>query len=267
MKRYHVVEFEDLPWFPSFLRDAMTRTLVAFVGVMGADRVIAAEVRRALLKTHEERIVDLGSGAGGVMPSIVEELRNQGQKVDLLLTDLYPNQQAIDALTTPERPWLQYRPSPLDATELSNAPQGLKTMINSFHHLRPEQAKALLHSAAAHRQPLLIYELSHKRLPMALWIPLLPISLLLTMLLGMLSTLKVRPLPMSQIVLTFLIPLIPLFYAWDGQASMMRMYSFDELQSMTEDAPRTGYTWDIKQATDDSGKTIGMVLRGIPTET
>ena len=41
----------------------------------------------------------------------------------------------------------------------------------------------------------------------------------------------VRPLSWQQLLFTYLIPIIPLCYAWDGQASIMRIYTFDDIQN------------------------------------
>ena len=40
----------------------------------------------------------------------------------------------------------------------------------------------------------------------------------------------VKPLTWRQIVFTYLIPIIPICYAWDGQASLPRMYTMDDVE-------------------------------------
>ena len=40
----------------------------------------------------------------------------------------------------------------------------------------------------------------------------------------------VKNLTLKQIIFTYLIPIVPLIYAWDGQASLVRMYTFKDIE-------------------------------------
>ncbi len=151
MKRIHLVEFEDLEWFPSWLRACMTRLIIVFMRVVGGERVLQHQIALALEATGEQDVVDLGSGAGGSMPVVLEALRAKGQMQSLTLTDLYPNPETIAHLEARNIEGLRYHPEPVDATDLATAPAGLKTMINSFHHMRPEQARDPRHGQRKRR--------------------------------------------------------------------------------------------------------------------
>ena len=48
---------------------------------------------------------------------------------------------------------LTYQEETVDATDFSQTPKGLKTMVNSFHHLSPEAAKKIFHSAQSNQEP------------------------------------------------------------------------------------------------------------------
>ena len=61
-------------------------------------------------------------------------------ETSLLLTALYPNGDAIAALDGTANGHVRYERNSVDATDLASAPTGLKTMVNCFHHMRPEQA-------------------------------------------------------------------------------------------------------------------------------
>ena len=265
MKRIHLVEFEDLEWFPSWLRACMTRLIIVFMRVVGGERVLQHQIALALEATGEQDVVDLGSGAGGSMPVVLEALRAKGQMQSLTLTDLYPNPETIAHLEARNIEGLRYHPEPVDATDLATAPAGLKTMINSFHHMRPEQARAILATARENAAPLLVYELAANKPPNIVWWLFLPLGLLITGFTAVLFTPFVKPLTLRQLFFTFVIPVIPFFYAWDGQASMIRTYDFDDLNELLQGLESDDdYTWEMREAEDAGGKKLGYVLLGRP---
>jgi len=266
MKRVHVFEFEDAPWFPAWLRESMTRVIVVLCRVIGVTDALAVLVHRVLEQQRVDRIVDLGSGAGGVMPAVLERVRANATMANasLLLTDLYPNQAAIAAFDASAEACVRYERQPLDATDLASAPAGLKTMINCFHHMRPEQARGILQSAQKSKQPLLIFELGKNEIPFALWCLALPIGLLLVAVSCLALTPMVRPLTTRQLVFTYLVPLIPIFYAWDGQASMPRIYAPEDVDELLRALESDAYAWERGEAKTSRGRTVGSYLLGVP---
>ena len=102
MKRVEVMEFEDQPWFPSWLRSCMTNNIV-------------------------------------VMPEVMDTLQKQPEfsEVHLTLTDKYPNLPAASVFNASKNGTMRYCKEPIDATTLNSAPAGLKTMVNCFHHMSP----------------------------------------------------------------------------------------------------------------------------------
>jgi len=266
MKRVHVLELEDLSWFPSWLRTAMTNLIVVFSRLIGVTPVLAALVGRALREGDLRAVVDLGSGAGGVMPDVLAAVREDEALADtrLTMTDLYPNLDAIDRFAHDGDARTEYRAQPVDATDLASAPAGLKTMVNCFHHMRPAQARAILASAKDSGQPILVYEMGENVVPFALWCLLLPISLPIVGLMVFVLTPMVRPLTFRQLFFTYVIPVIPVCYAWDGQASMPRLYTLDDMDELLEGLDGDGYLWEKGPAKSASGKKLGTYLLGRP---
>jgi hypothetical protein len=266
MKRIHLFEFEDQPWLPASIRTAMTNLIVVFHKMTGTHEVI----ERLLLKVREghnfSRIVDIGSGSGGAMPEVLRRINEKEgkEKVDLLLTDLHPNPDFVKKINNKNIPYLKYQKEPLDATRLESAPEGLKTMVNSFHHLPPEKARSVLRSARESRQPLLIYEMAENKVPTLLWWLLLPLSLIILIVMSLFMTFAVRPMRWQQLLFTYLIPIIPIFYAWDGQVSMIRMYTFNDFEELLEGIKGEGYKWEMGQAKKENGKNLGYYVLGTP---
>jgi hypothetical protein len=258
MKRRHVLEFEDLPSFPSWLRACVTDTIVVFARFIGIPQVLGDLVAKTLQEQKLTQVVDLGSGSGGVMPDVLTYLREMPElaQAELTMTDLYPNPAALERFS--EGP-ARYQREAVDATDLAHAPPGLKTMVNSFHHLRPEQAKAVLQSAVTSRQPSLIYERADNKRPVRMWVLGLPLGLSITGAMSMVFGLMVRPYSFKQFFFTYCIPLIPLFYAWDGQASMPRIYCLTDLDELLEGLHRPDYRWEKGEAKNKTGQGIYLI--------
>jgi hypothetical protein len=61
------------------------------------------------------------------------------------------------------------------------------------------------------------------------------------------------------------IPLIPLFYAWDGQASMPRIYRLEDYDTLLEGLETKGYTWERGFGTSKRGGKLGSYVLGMPS--
>ena len=267
MKRVELFEFEDFAWFPAWLRSDMTSVLAALNRMLGVHDVVAGHLAGLMEEQGQRTLVDLCSGGGGPMPEVLSILREAPATAttSLLMTDRFPNRNALAKFNAEEGP-LTYSPEPLDATELKNAPAGIKTMINCFHHMPPDTARGILASAQRSRSPIFIYEMGENKVPLFLWFLTLPLGLLLVFLSCVVLTLKVRPLTFRQVFFTFFVPLIPAFYAWDGQASMARIYTPDDMRGLLEGLESDDYRWEIGPGIKPGGKTMGNYLLGVPVE-
>jgi len=128
----------------------------------------------------------------------------------------------------------------------------------------PNKAREILKSAQDHKQPLLIYEIAENKLPLLVWWLLLPVSLVILFLMSWFMTPFCKPLSLKQIIFTYLIPIIPICYAWDGQASMPRMYTFKDIESLLNEILDDQYQWTMQVAKKDSGKKLGYYVLGVP---
>jgi hypothetical protein len=64
---------------------------------------------------------------------------------------------------------------------------------------------------------------------------------------GLLVAHKVGPLSPVRAIFTYLIPVAPLIFAWDGFVSCLRTYSPEELQELISDLGDDCYSWEIGQ--------------------
>ena len=266
MKRIQIFEFEDFNWLAPFVRSSITNLLALLLKMFKTKSVVASLIND-IKKQHDfNQIVDLGSGSGGVMIDVIQELnKNKKEPIQLLLTDLYPNKSVVNNINNAEFENIHYQEESLNATNFKNTPNGLKTMMNSFHHMPPKSAKKILKTAQENKQPLLIYEMGENNIPTLLWWLLLPISMVIMVVMVFFMTPFVKNLTFKQVLFTYLIPIIPLVYAWDGQASLVRMYTFKDIENhLLKGLKKDSYTWKVDVAKNYKGKKQGYYILGLP---
>ena len=80
MRRLHLFEFGDQPWFPRILREGETAYLVAAYRLVPVARDWAEIILSALHPGDGMEIFDLCSGCGGAMPLLIDGLDRRGCK-------------------------------------------------------------------------------------------------------------------------------------------------------------------------------------------
>jgi hypothetical protein len=254
MNRVHLFELEDQTWFPATIRDLATDYLQFIQTRWRLDRAMTPLIRRALREGKTDRIVDLCSGGSGPLLLLVKDLAAEGIPVHATLTDLFPNAPAFKEIAEASGGLISYQPEPVDARRVPLPLTGLRTIFNGFHHFEPADAKAVLHAAAAARQPIAIFEMSERS------IRTLPV--VLTPLFVWLVTPWMRPFRWSRLLWTYPLPLVPLTCLWDGIVSQLRAYTPAELREMCRgSAPMT---WEAGQIPVAKGRGRLTYLIGFP---
>lgn len=257
MRRVHLLEIEDQPWCPRPLRDGATDWLQFMASAHGAFDAIAPKLRHVMNRCRCDEVIDLCSGGGGPWASLEPVLSKSGN-VRVQLSDYYPNLTALRRMFALSAGRVGYCSEPVDATDVPDALCGVRTLFNAFHHFRPAQARAILADAVRKRRAIVVVEGSDNRLLGVLMI-------LLTLLPILLLTPRVRPFRWSRLVLTYLVPAIPVLWLWDGIVSMLRIYGPGELHELVQQVPgHDSFEWDIgRQAV--CGSPIGLTyLIGLP---
>ena len=254
MRRLHLFELEDQPWFPATIRDLATDYLQFIQTRFRLDRAMAPVVRRVLEQSGATRIVDLCSGGSGPLLLLVKDLAAEGVPLRATLTDLFPNAPAFAKIAEASAGLIDFEGEPVDARQVPARLTGLRTIFNGFHHLKPADAQAVLHAAAAARQPIAIFEVS-ERSPRTL-------PVLLTPLFVWLVTPSMRPMTWRRLLWTYPLPLVPLTCLWDGIVSQLRAYTTAELRQMCQgSAPMT---WEVGQIPIAKGSGRLTYLIGFP---
>ena len=171
LPRFQLFELEDLPWFPSAIRDLATDYLHFIERRFALHKPVVTLLRRALEQSTLAEVVDLCSGGGGPVLALYEDLLAEGVAVQFTLTDKYPNLTAFRRLAELHPSGIAYVADSVDAAKVPRELMGLRTMFNSFHHFGPAAGRDVLKCAVEAQQPIGIFEMPERSL--ATMIPLL----------------------------------------------------------------------------------------------
>ena len=173
------------------------------------------------------------------MPSLLDDLEREiGADATVTLTDLYPNLSAVDQLEKTYRGRVVYRTEPTSVFDVPQQLTGFRTMFTALHHFRPSDARNILADAVGKQVGFGAFEAQERTLRSMLLVTLfvLSASLLFTPIVGRFT--------FWRFLLTYIIPLAPFFFWWDGMVSCLRTYGPAELRELTKNLQPDGYRWE-----------------------
>jgi len=252
LKRIHYFEIEDKDWLPNDIRDYMTDFLQFVANKMNLYDAIIPVLNESLAKNKTNTIIDLASGGGGGIESIYSNLSLSVPDLKIMLSDLYPNLSAWQLLKSKTNGAVDFIEKPLDCTMVPNDLQGLRTQFLSLHHFKPETVKQIFKNTIEAKQGIAIFESTERTVLAAILMFLAPIMVLLT-------TLFIKPFSWKRLILTYLIPIIPLLVFHDGFVSVLRSYHPEEMEAMAKAADENGlYNWKAGKI-KNKGATITYI--------
>jgi hypothetical protein len=221
MGRIHLFEFEDLNWFPHFLRDYGTDFLQYLSNRTRPYKPVVPIIKAGLEKSRTTQIIDLGSGGGGGLIWLNSELKKEIPGLRILLTDYYPNTTAFEA-TKKLADNFDYLQKSVDARSVPVELIGFRTQFLSFHHFKTDDARQILQNAVDSNSSIGIFEAQERSFASMIAMVFSPLTVLFT-------TPFIYPFKIGRIIFTYLIPIVPLFVLWDGVVSSLRTYSVQEM--------------------------------------
>lgn len=253
MRRIQFIELHEQPWFPGFLRDAVTDALQYGVTRLGVYAPVAPLIRSLVESTAAPRVVDLCSGGGGPWLELSRAIQPPGGALPISLTDKYPNLAAFECLRSASGSAIEFRRDPVDAMDVPLDLLGTRTVFTSLHHFPPDEARSLFRNAVAARQAIGAFEITSRR-PAALAM-MLPWALL-----AFVFTPFVRPFRWSRLLWTYAVPAIPLVLLFDGIVSCLRSYHPDELLHMVRSLGADDYNWEAGRISGGAGTSITYLI-------
>jgi len=209
-------------------------------------------IEKGMKLAGSDNINDLGSGGGGGWPKILEHLKVNSSNIKVTLSDFYPNIKAFEYLKKNNES-IDFISDPVDALHGKFDKNSLQTMLLSFHHFKPNDAKQILQNNVDNKSTLLVIESLDRSLPSLLAMFFSPISLLL-------MTPLIKPFSFLRIIFTYIIPIMPIFVWWDGIVSSLRTYSKDDLTELIlEVEGAESYEWEIGEVKSGAIKNIYLL--------
>lgn len=241
LKRLPLGEIHDQPWCPRVVRDAVTDFLQYAAIHWGQYTPLLPTLCYFLQRVDAPRVVDLCSGGSGPWQRLYGTIsRSFGESFRIVLTDRYPNLAAFRLARDRSGGVLDFREEPLDACAIPETLTGFRTLFGSFHHFNPVAARGVLQNAVDSGQGIGIFEMTDRRA--------FTIAAMLTApLFVLLHAPKIRPFSWSRLVLTYLLPVVPLLVMVDGIASCLRSYTPEELAELTASLTGAPYDWEIRR--------------------
>lgn len=227
MKRYQLAEFCDQSWLPPLAREAY-HDCVSFVHRMfrpfyGATKRICAANATGTPHTY----LDLASGSGehiAELYRLAKSLPNT-QLPKFIVSDLYPltaQWQALQQKIGAEQ--LRYLSEPVSVEHVPSITRDW-TIFMAFHHFPPSLAAALLKQSTEKCNSLHIAEETHRS-----WLNIL--SMPLTMPTLLFAPLFARRFSFAKLLITTVIPIVPLMIMIDGIISCLRTYTYEEMLAL-----------------------------------
>ena len=233
MRRLQLFEILDQAWCPQAVRHGATDYLEAITSRGNVYRAIQEELFRAIMDCRAERVIDLCSGGGG--PWLSPEWRAALIKhapLTVVLTDKFPSDVLSARLGAD--PYLSCANFPVDAAKVPESLKGFRTIFSSFHHFPDNVARDVLGDAVRCGDGFAMAEVT-SRTPRAF------ATMFLMPVFAWLLAPFARPFRWSRLVLTYLLPFIPLVVLWDGLVSCCRTRTPQELMALTAGFPE--YEW------------------------
>ncbi len=215
------------------MRQGVTDFLEAITRRADIYRHVQAEFVTAMVACGAIRVVDLCSGGGGPWLSATwRALLAERPPLHVVLTDKFPSAALASRLgADPLVTWADFS---VDAARVPGSLSGFRTMFSSFHHFADAAALEVLGDAVRSGSGFAMAEVT-SRTPRAF------ATMWLMPLLCWILTPRMRPFRWSRLLLTYLLPVIPLVCFWDGIVSCCRTRTPRELLALTRNFPQ--YEW------------------------
>ena len=188
---------------------------------------VAERLADLLEATDDDHLVDLCSGGTGALLPVLDDLECRGLRPRVVLTDKYPNRATFRAVCELSGGRLEYRADSVDATDVPDDLDGVRTLFAAFHHFDDEQATGILRDAASKGRGIAVFEISERHPIMFLAMPMVPLATLFL-------TPFLRPFRLGRLFFTYLVPLVPFLVFWDGVVSCLRTRTPDEMRALVE---------------------------------
>jgi len=246
MKRRHLIELHEQPWFPDGLRSTFQQTLSRVQTIFDVYRHLAQPFAAFLTRLGATEVLDLCSGGTGPLLQLRSHLKAHmpaEARPTFVLSDLFPDLARFEALKAERPEALDFVSHPVDAMDVPEGLPRVRTMFAALHHFRPDQVVGILQDAATRGDGIAIFEAT-RRTPLHL----AAMALAMAPLAAGLHSVALRPWHPRHVLWGAILPVVPLAFAFDASVSVLRSYSADELLAFTREVDAPDFAWEVASA-------------------
>ena len=187
---------------------------------------------------NKKEVLEVCSGGGGPIDTILTSAKKEknGLLPIITLSDLNPDFHAFQKIQNKHPDHIKYINTPVDATETDGLNAELISLCSSFHHLPPALAKKVLNNAYKNSNGIFIREVLSRN-------PLNALSSLFNLLPLMLAPFFAGRISFFKILISTIIPIIPLMIIFDGIVSVFRTYTTDEIFQLMPNEMQKNWHW------------------------
>jgi hypothetical protein len=260
-RRIHAFEWNDTASSPAWLKESIVETLGRGLRWGRIYRGIGPVFAEFLRRVGTTSVLDLASGSGEPCTILIASLEQAGETTpSFVVSDLFPDVAALKEVAERHPGKIDVVAESVDAT---NVPEKIdrpaRTIITAFHHFPPELAKRILADCVAKKRAVFIVEaFPRKVLRLLAVMPAMAVA-------AFANPFVAREHRAIKLVLTWLIPLIPLLGLWDAVVSVLRVHSESELRAMVEPLGG-GFAWEYREV-PFAPLGRATVFMGIPPST
>ncbi len=253
MSRRRLKELHDYYWYPALMREYMTDFLAFFALHFFQYNPVFPVIAKVLRDTGITKIRDLCSGAASCVPRLEKYLNEKNScNVRIELTDLYPNIKAFQRVADAAGPMVSYCEQPVDAMNTTSEGREFRMMFSAVHHFNEEELENIISNAMDNNCAIGFFDYATRNLLLTLLLMpgLIPLIWCVTPFL--------RPFSWTRLLLTYILPVVPVLIFIDGFISRWNAYAAKDFEHFRGLVESRG--WKCESATLPNFFYTGEVL-------
>jgi hypothetical protein len=257
------------------MRDVVHESLAWFWGfgipclIPSAASYMSKYIAGALEEAGTDEILDMCSGGGGPYGTIggLESLKGPLKKITL--SDLYPHVKAYQSIAAKYPGRVTYSEESVNAADCNfgdGSKRYLRTMMLCQHHFPPELLQRMLEDAVKKNDAYMAIEFGNRSFYTLVFGPIIGPFLAIFSTIAYLPTMGFVYM-LFRLLFTFIIPIFPMTFNFDGYVSFLRMYSTKEFMDVVAKAdPEAKYEWTVIEDYLPGSFMPAIVYKGIPKD-
>jgi hypothetical protein len=237
--RIHGFEFCDQPWLKGSLREAFMDGLTFSFQFAGIYEQMYRPYSRWAKAIGTAEVLDLASGGGGPAETLVRSASANGFMLPkIILSNYYPQINSFKALKAEYLGQIDFIGTSVNAKNTVDHPARCVSVGTAFHHFEPDFAREVISNAVEKTDGFFMMDVFSRE-----WHEIvLP---LFSFFIYVISPFFAKRVTLKKILVTTIIPIVPMMIVWDGIVSALRSYRHDEIYALIPESAKQDWHWEF----------------------